>query len=808
MEQKKASDSDGHEAVIKDPERQKQLDGIKDEMGKSALNSLVEAEAGGSVENEQISQTQRDLKMIAETTGRAEDDPEVIKLNLVLKYQEYHKFADAWTHSKANRIHMQGGFQQDIATAKRELEEAMYLYDPKFAQMDEQDFRNQAKADLRAGELKAKMAATKDLGERSKLRQELFDLQEKRRQAKQVGQQGGTVTEGISNDRTQMQNVRRRTEADKLTARLQDIADSVENSEIYATYKLYPPASNDIRKRRKAGDVYTGEIELNPHKPEIVKEVKAYGSESSSDSPEVPGWVKKNIEEDDGNYGDALETPSMKRQQFEDTQYKDERVEAGGNGLEDDPQGSEEPPIETPPETPPAIPPEEDPAERERRRTEAERQYKEAQEKFAEALAKRRSVIGGGPGHAEALAKAKDDYAKISAELLTFQYDDKLRELEGRGDLSNEDKYNELKANAIKNKLDQELELNDKIKNQIENGSLFRKVFSLVDRLPKALRPLVRMAGSNGFGILGWAGATAAGLANPVVGAAIAVGTVAAFTRPGYGGSAFEAHKDVLSAASDERSSVVVDNALARQNGESRDDYLRRLDEAAQKFGKRSRERRAIQGLGHKEGMSEELDSIRDAYDQDEVTRVFAGISDYLGKEQIELSNYDKNKNRITTGLLSVAATALSIANIPFSKIPGLQDGGWGKMAVGRFGGAANYNRINQELSSAEPPYSRPVEAETPSASPSEPGTPPAAAAGGQPATPETGGREASREYNDDQYNRAVADARALQNARGSEARVSSVIIQRNLGVGVRAANDILARMRADGVIDGEGRVR
>lgn len=559
----------------------------------------------------------------------------------------------------------------------------------------------------------------------------------------------------------------------------------------------------------KTGEVSYGYVNItNEDLGERLKWAREAKTRARDDS-EVPGWVKKNIEEDDGNYGDALETPSMKRQQFEDTQYKGERVEAGGNGLEDDPQGSEEPPIETPPETPPAIPPEEDPAERERRRTEAERQYKEAQEKFAEALAKRRSVIGGGPGHAEALAKAKDDYAKISAELLTFQYDDKLRELEGRGDLSNEDKYNELKANAIKNKLDQELELNDKIKNQIENGSLFRKVFSLVDRLPKALRPLVRMAGSNGFGILGWAGATAAGLANPVVGAAIAVGTVAAFTRPGYGGSAFEAHKDVLSAASDERNSVVVDNALARQNGESRDDYLRRLDEAAQKFGKRSRERRAIQGLGHKEGMSEELDSIRDAYDQDEVTRVFAGISDYLGKEQIELSNYDKNKNRITTGLLSIAATALSIANIPFSRIPGLQDGGWGKIAILRGGGAANYNEINRRNPDTNPSNNESATPETQPASPSRSETPPPATAGGeQPATPETSGRGGNREYSDDQYNRAVADARALRNTRGGGERVSSVVIQRNLGVGVRAANDILARMRADGVIDGEGRVR
>lgn len=340
-----------------------------------------------------------------------------------------------------------------------------------------------------------------------------------------------------------------------------------------------------------------------------------------------------------------------------------------------------------------------------------EGKYNETQENFAEALAKNRGIFGGAFGNAKKLEAARKDYVDASSEFLASKYSAKVKELEGKGDLSDED-INDLNADAIKNKNRQDFELNNQIKYQIENGNLFRKIFNSVDRLPKALRPLARMAGSNSFGILAWTGAAAVGLANPVVGVAIAAGTVAAFTRPGYGGSAFEAHKDVLSAASDEKDSVVVANGLARKKGESREDYYDRVDDMSQEFSEKDKVSRAIQGLYQKEGIQEDLENIKDPHDKDEMARVFAGMNDYTSKEQIELSNYDKNKNRITTGVLSVLSAALSLTPIPFSKIPGLHDGGWGKMAVGRSGGAADYSKIYEKLNPEEQPESTAVDSE------------------------------------------------------------------------------------------------
>jgi hypothetical protein len=786
------------------PEMEKGLnnDEIAQEMGKEAVESTMEAaeRSKGPKAIEDIreretenSYTQEDIKNIAEATGRAESDSEVIKLNLALKYDQYKKYKAFWDDKQAKNEFVQEGMRQDIATAKNELEEAMYLYDPKFAKYDEEKRRDGLRYDSKRESLKNRILETQDLEERSRLREQFKnEFSDNKEREYSLNKKVGDESESVS----------------AVESRLENITNPIKRTEIYQTYELNNKVHPDISDRRQDGRVADGDPVLVPHKSEVRQSI--INEELESDELIIEAPIETN------------EIPAI------------DSVEPAGV-------------IDTPVEVlPPA--PEKNPEEQKDENEELNEQYKQAQENFAEALAKRRGIFGGGFGHAEVLEKAKDDYVKLSAELLASKYDAKINELDGRSELSIEEKTEQLNADAIKNKLDQDFELNGKIKNQIENGNLFRKIFSSIDRLPKVLRPFARAAGSNGVGTLAWAGAVAIGVANPVVGAAIAVGTVAAFTRPGYGGSSFEAHKDVLSAASDKENSIVVENGLARKEGESRDDYLNRLEVASKDFNQRSKERRAIQGLAEKESMQNSVESIENIRDKDEVTRAFTGMSDYLGKEQIELSNYDKNKNRITTGVLSVLAGALSVSNLH-----------WGKMAVGRFGGAANYNRINMKLSSEnqqaenivvdnEPAVSVESESlpvtntpeeepqildipevdatveEVPELSESQPleeigpevveeNIPPAdqqsgSSEFGSSAAPEFN-KVPERVYSKEQYDQVVSGLRTFRDSRGNEpAYASSIAIQKNLGVGVRIADEILAQLRVDGVIDGSRRIR
>lgn len=119
--EKRASDS-GQQAEL-NTERREHIDELKDKLGERAVRPIVEA----SYEKEEDSYTKRDLEAIAEATGRAVDDPEVIKLNLALKYDNFQKYKKLYENNKATNTFIQEGTQQDIATAKAELEEAMYL---------------------------------------------------------------------------------------------------------------------------------------------------------------------------------------------------------------------------------------------------------------------------------------------------------------------------------------------------------------------------------------------------------------------------------------------------------------------------------------------------------------------------------------------------------------------------------------------------------------------------------------------------------------------------------------------------------
>ena len=174
---------------------------------------------------------QRDLERIAQATGRSVDDPDVKKLLVREKAAQFAKLSKAYEDQSGTV--RQEGFMQDVATAKREFEEALYLYDPKFAEMDAQYDRTKAVLDR-----------TTDPDERARLRQELFRLKDH-----------GSVGDG-NEDRPG--GSPRRDAADALLARVGDIARSLEGTEILATYELnkgeYPEDPISSRRRTDTKD--------------------------------------------------------------------------------------------------------------------------------------------------------------------------------------------------------------------------------------------------------------------------------------------------------------------------------------------------------------------------------------------------------------------------------------------------------------------------------------------------------------------------------------------------------------------------
>lgn len=200
-----------------------------------AVEVKRQPEAVGSPEKEagveQKSDTQRDLERLSQMTGRPVDDPELVKLNLKIKYEQFERLTDAYDAQEGTV--RQEGFMQDVATAKRELEEAMYLYEPKFAEMRQQYERTLAT-----------LERTTDPAERAKLREELFRLKD-----------AGNVKSG---NEERPGGAPRRELADKLTDRLGDISASLDGSEILATYELhkneYPEAPISTRRRTDTVD--------------------------------------------------------------------------------------------------------------------------------------------------------------------------------------------------------------------------------------------------------------------------------------------------------------------------------------------------------------------------------------------------------------------------------------------------------------------------------------------------------------------------------------------------------------------------
>ena len=186
------------------------------------VGSDSESENGREVE--QLSDTARDLERLAAITGRPADDKELLKLHLRLKLDQFNTLTEAYDAQEGTV--RQEGFMQDMATAKRELEEAMFLCDPAIRKVFEKQER-----------VRLQLERTTDPSEKRRLMQELRRLKDH-----------GRI---VGNEQP------RRDIADRFTDRLGDIASSLDGSEILATYELhkgeYP--EDPISSRRRTDTV-------------------------------------------------------------------------------------------------------------------------------------------------------------------------------------------------------------------------------------------------------------------------------------------------------------------------------------------------------------------------------------------------------------------------------------------------------------------------------------------------------------------------------------------------------------------------
>lgn len=197
-----------------------------------ATDNKTDSKAESEPQEAEKSFVESELERIAKVTGRPADDEEVVKMNLVLRYQEYKKYKNLYDNYKASGTMIQRGTLEDMATAKRELEEAMYLYDPSFEASDkkieklneEQEAKNKDARDIYKAKNSADRAAynrvdKKGHAGRSWVKERIARSAEYNRKRTEVA-------------------LKREEKMDSLVAKLDSISDNAKETEIYKTYEL------------------------------------------------------------------------------------------------------------------------------------------------------------------------------------------------------------------------------------------------------------------------------------------------------------------------------------------------------------------------------------------------------------------------------------------------------------------------------------------------------------------------------------------------------------------------------------------
>ncbi len=185
--------------------------------------STLEGDKKAEKVEKEPSFNERELDRIAKLTGRVPDDPEVLKLNLVLRYQKFEQYRELYDGQKEKHIMIQQQTYEDIATAKRELEEAMYLYDETFKKQDD------------------KIAGLTE-------EQRRHDIKDKLREDKHFGE--GEATTGNSWVKARLERNKayngkrgeveesRQSAADRLYDELGKMSADIKEDEIFKTYNL------------------------------------------------------------------------------------------------------------------------------------------------------------------------------------------------------------------------------------------------------------------------------------------------------------------------------------------------------------------------------------------------------------------------------------------------------------------------------------------------------------------------------------------------------------------------------------------
>jgi|GEM_PF-3557822 len=130
-------------------QRQAELDALRNGASPESDSTEGEPQESEQEASQEIAETETvpraiiydDLEKIGAAIGTPADEEITIKLLLVHKFNNFMDKVRDVTDVEDNNTYLQRGPAQDVATAKRELEEAMYLYDNHFAQLEEQKRR-------------------------------------------------------------------------------------------------------------------------------------------------------------------------------------------------------------------------------------------------------------------------------------------------------------------------------------------------------------------------------------------------------------------------------------------------------------------------------------------------------------------------------------------------------------------------------------------------------------------------------------------------------------------------------------------
>lgn len=456
--------------------------------------------------------TSSELERLAKTVGRVSDDEGVIALNLALRYKEYERQLNAYNQARKTNTMVQQGPMEDLATAKRELEEAMYLYDSTFANLDEKQHR-------------------RDLTDRERARQVFSNGP--------VAESGNAILriQNRLNKRDDTIKTQRENAAEKLQQNLPNIVNNIEQSEVFKTYDLYKENEPSIRDRRIGfdgagenglyGDNRKVNLALYPHAPEKTTTPNnpdpnnpENGTNPDSSDPNNPD--NPNPENSNPDNPNSPDNPNQKGESEEDKAAAEEKAKQRKEKLE-------------------AI-------------KEMEGKLAKARTELAERYAKNRSIIPGYRDKNDFLEKSNnfednldnllrakadliwdDEQERIGAELQKEldalnpedgDFEEKKKALIEKYDKEYKKSRDKLKADFTEDFINEQKKLEEETIDRLDNGNLIRKVVHTL-RSNKKVKLLLAGAAVAGFAAAVVASGGLAGVGLSYSAAALKAGWVA-----------------------------------------------------------------------------------------------------------------------------------------------------------------------------------------------------------------------------------------------------------------------------------------